>query len=102
MARVRSRGYDPVLCLAPARRRPDQVNAAEDYRRRRRVAFFGRCQTRVEGVSPKRRFPMPIIQTRRWFINSIALAGGAGPRHVPRGGGAGGGPATNTPPAVKD
>ena len=39
MARIRSRGHDPVLCPAPARSRLHQVEPAEDHRRRHRLAL---------------------------------------------------------------
>ena len=50
MAGIRSRGHDPVLCAAPARSRHDQVEPAEDHRRRHRLALPERAQTRAEGV----------------------------------------------------
>src|SRR6516165_3781072 len=51
MARIRRRGYDPVLCFAPARRRPYQVNSAKDHCRGHRLALSERAQTRAEGVN---------------------------------------------------
>jgi len=51
MARIRRGGHDPVLCAAPARRRPDQVNSAKDHRRRHGLALSKRAQTRAEGVN---------------------------------------------------
>src|SRR6516164_163649 len=50
MARIRSRGHCPLLCPPPARGRADQVEPAEDHRRRHRLAFPRRAQTRAEGV----------------------------------------------------
>jgi NitT/TauT family transport system substrate-binding protein len=53
MARVRCRGYDPVLCPAAARSADDQVEPAEDHRRRHRLALFERGQARAEDVNVK-------------------------------------------------
>src|SRR6516164_10732016 len=39
MARIRSRGHDPLLHAAPLRARPHQINAAEDHRREHRLAL---------------------------------------------------------------
>ncbi len=39
MARIRPRGHDPVLCAAPARSGHDQIEPAEDHRRRHRLAL---------------------------------------------------------------
>ena len=50
MAGVRRRGHDPVLCPAPARRGLHQIDPAEDHRRRHRLAFLERAQTRAEGL----------------------------------------------------
>jgi NitT/TauT family transport system substrate-binding protein len=43
MARVRPRGYNSILCAAPARSRLHQVEPAEDYCRRHRLALLERA-----------------------------------------------------------
>src|SRR5215471_14197257 len=79
MARIRRRGHDPVLCFAPARRRPDQVNSAKDYRRGHRLALPRRAETRAEGViSRDGRISMPMQQSRRRFLTTLSMAGAAG------------------------
>ena len=40
MARIRPRGHAPLLCAATARSRDDQIEPAEDHRRRHRLALF--------------------------------------------------------------
>src|SRR5436190_8801833 len=80
MARVRSRGHSQILRAAPARSRHGQGEPAEDHRRRCRLAVLERPQTRAEGVSANRlrRLPMPMMQTRRRFLTTSALASAAG------------------------
>jgi hypothetical protein len=51
MAGIRRRRHDPVLCFAPPRRRPDQVEPAENHRRWHGLAFPRRAQTRAKDVS---------------------------------------------------
>src|ERR1700752_1395128 len=84
MARIRPRGHDPLLCLAPARSRLHQIEPAEDHRRRHRLALLERAQTRAEGVTHKTtgRLPMPPTQTRRRFLTTLSLAGAAGLVHA--------------------
>src|SRR5215469_7795055 len=80
MAGVRPRGHRPVLCPAAARGRVHQIEPAENHRRRHRLAFLERAQTRAEGVNAKRvgRFPMQTTQTRRRFLTTASMAGAAG------------------------
>src|SRR5690242_1859180 len=56
MAGVRPRGYGPLLFPAPSRSRLYQIKPAKDHRRRHRLAFLRRAQTRVEGMSKRSGF----------------------------------------------
>ena len=81
------RGHDAVLCAAVARSGHDQIDPAEDHRRRHRLALPERAQTRAEGVSGragKGRLQMPMTQTRRRFLSALAAAGAAGLLGTPR------------------
>ena len=50
VARLRSRGHDPLLRAAPARSRNDQVESGQDYRRRRRLAIVARSEARARVI----------------------------------------------------
>src|SRR5215469_3217544 len=51
MARIRRRRYDPVLRAASARNRHDQVEPAEDHRRRHRLALFERAKRELKACT---------------------------------------------------
>src|SRR5258706_4700015 len=78
MARIRRRGYVPVLCASVARNGVRQIEPAEDHRRWHRLAVPKRAQTRAKGVGEsKGGSTMLITQTRRRFLATGAMAGGA-------------------------
>ena len=104
MARVRCRGHDPLLCLAPARSGLHQVEPAKDHRRRHGLALSRRAQTGAEGVSAKvkGRLPLPAMQTRRRFLYQPVIGGCRGPRPRAANAGRGGRPRNDDGPPRED
>src|SRR5258708_39196902 len=78
MARIRRRGYVPVLCASVARNGVRQVEPAEDHRRWHRLAVPKRAPTRAKGVGESEGGATKLIpQTRRRFLATVSMAGGA-------------------------
>src|SRR5438874_2086507 len=86
MARIRCRRHAPLLCAAAARSRADQDATQSHHRGQHRLALLQRAETRAEGVTHEgeRRGGMPIMQTRRRVLSTLALAAGAGLIGAPR------------------
>src|SRR5205085_4298728 len=97
MAGLRCRGHGTVLRVAAARGGPDQIDPAEDHRRRHRLALSERIETRAEGVNAKHRggVQMALLHRRR-FIGGLAAIGAAGVVGMPQARAAEGGLETTT------